>query len=221
MTVDNPDLVRKGAIARDRIAYNPEVAAACDDLARLADFGALRGVAEILRERLRQVEKLGLTPEHDDGFPRDLASMASLLLARVNVTRQQGTADIGSDEESLRQAGALAAAEMDRMYRLVTEQVRRGERHPELGIITPDMTGTDYSAQLAALNTEDLVLVEDDSTSPAVLWAGHVTGRLGSDAVEVWYGGYAEQFHIPSGRGGSHRRLIPNPPVVVQQPEGN
>jgi hypothetical protein len=90
------------------------------DIAYLHQAGAVDGVAEVIRERRRQIEQLNYTPEHDDGFTAtaDLASMASLLLARVKVGRQQGTADIGSDEEGPREAGALLAAEIDRLNRL-------------------------------------------------------------------------------------------------------
>jgi hypothetical protein len=92
------------------------------NLAWLAEQGALAGVAEVIRERRRQIEQLGHTPWEDGNSAvfLNLASMASLKLARVNVTRQQGTADIGSDEEGLRQAGALAAAEIDRLNRMMT-----------------------------------------------------------------------------------------------------
>jgi hypothetical protein len=90
-----------------------------EDLSFLLRHGALAGVSEVIRERRRQIQDLGHTPEQDDRFARDLASMASLRLARVNVSRQQGTADIGSDEEGLRQAAALLAAEIDRLSRLV------------------------------------------------------------------------------------------------------
>jgi len=94
---------------------------AYDDLAWLSEHGALAGVAEILHERRRQIEVKGHTPESDDGR-FDFASMASLTLARVNVTRQQGTADIGSDEDGLRRAAALAAAEIDRLNRVMTPE---------------------------------------------------------------------------------------------------
>lgn len=102
----------------DEVLQADDLKAVWGDILYLYQSRALVGVAEVIRERRRQIEQLAYTPEHDDRFPGDLASMASLVLAGVKVRRQQGTADIGSDEEGLRQTGALAAAEIDRLNRL-------------------------------------------------------------------------------------------------------
>ena len=123
------DLVRKGALAADRMSRDPDVAAACDDLARLADFGALAGVAEVIRERLRQVEELGYTPDHDDGHSDGLLAIeARWQLSWLQDSRGMGTADVGSDEDHLRKAGALAAAEIDRLNRMLTPEDSRPEK---------------------------------------------------------------------------------------------
>jgi len=135
------DLVRKGDYAEHALAgRDPELAAAMDDLAALFEMGCLAGVAEIVRERRRQVVELGYTAEHDDRCV--LGELPMYAVARVlDLTRQwmDGTGSYAESEEACRQAGALLAAEIDRQIRLVTAQVENGERHPELGIITPDM----------------------------------------------------------------------------------
>jgi hypothetical protein len=92
--------------------------AARDDLYWLHSRGALAGVAEIIRERRRQIER-GWTPEHDDeahgdGFLVLMAASASRLVDRH---RREGVADPATDEELLRKTGALAAAEIDRLAR--------------------------------------------------------------------------------------------------------
>lgn len=115
------DLVRKGALAEDRIRRLPAVAVACDDLARLADFGALDGVAEIVRERVRQVEALGHTPGHDDGHHDGWLmheAIARLLSAGRRVA--EGVSGAEDIEEACREAGALLAAEADRLFRVLT-----------------------------------------------------------------------------------------------------
>lgn len=96
---------------------------AADDLAWLADHGALGGVAEILRERRRQVEALRHTPEADDRNGEDgwMATRARFELGRMLHSRVNGTADPATDEESLRKAGALCAAEMTRLQRMVSQ----------------------------------------------------------------------------------------------------
>lgn len=89
------------------------------DLRWLSDHGALAGVHEIIRERRRQVE-LGYDAYHDDVHEgSELVYMAQARLHDVTFTRSEGTADAGSDEHDLRQAGALAAAEIDRLQRML------------------------------------------------------------------------------------------------------
>jgi hypothetical protein len=117
------ELVRKGALAADRMSRNPDVAVACDDLARLADFGALAGVAEIVRERLRQVEQLGYSAEHDDRHDRgELVMAADSTLHASFADVAEGVAGYPECEEFYRQAGALLAAEMDRLIRMLTPE---------------------------------------------------------------------------------------------------
>lgn len=121
------DLVRKGALAEDRMSRDPDVAVACDDLARLWDFGAMAGVAEIVRERVRQVEALGHTPEHDSEHRGDgwLLREALVKLGAVWARVADGTAGYPECEEAFRQAGALLAAEMDRLVRDLTPDAER------------------------------------------------------------------------------------------------
>lgn len=89
------------------------------DLAVLARHGALGGVAEIIRERRRQVEKLGYTLEHDSREHSNgmLLHMARHRLVLVDVARDEWTANPVSDDEGLRKGGALIAAEIDRLSR--------------------------------------------------------------------------------------------------------
>lgn len=115
-------LVRKGALAQDRMSRDPDVAVACDDLARLADFGALGGVAEIVRERLRQVEALGYSAERDDIEHTDGWLMHDAIRRLQNAGRRvaEGIGGAEGIEEACRQAGAMLAAEADRLFRLLT-----------------------------------------------------------------------------------------------------
>jgi hypothetical protein len=98
-----------------------ELKAVWDDLAYLHQQGALAGVAEVIRERRRQIEH-GYTPEYDSHIAAEgsLVHLARHWAGEVIGTRRAGVADVGSDEEGLRQAGALAAAEIDRLNRLAT-----------------------------------------------------------------------------------------------------
>jgi hypothetical protein len=92
-----------------------------EDIEWLAERGALAGVAEVIRERRRQVEVLSHPVEHDDARTAgELVFRAVVKLFRVRRTRGEGTADVGSDEDALRKAGALAAAEIDRLNRMMT-----------------------------------------------------------------------------------------------------
>jgi hypothetical protein len=90
---------------------------AITDLAYLLNEGALTGAAEIIRERRRQIEQKGYTPEHDreqhsDGF---LAQRASWW---VRDTMEGIGAEAYGPAEARRQftiSAALAAAEIDRL----------------------------------------------------------------------------------------------------------
>lgn len=100
-----------------------------DDLNYLEEHGALAGVAEVIRERRRQIEQLGYTvahdgTEHDDG---NLVYRAAARLGFAQLDRAAGTADPASDERWLREAGALAAAEIDRLGRLLAPDDPRGK----------------------------------------------------------------------------------------------
>lgn len=101
-------------------ADDREYRRAITDLTYLANEGALAGVAEVIRERRRQIEEEGYTPQHDsehhpDGF---LISEADSRTAAAIVQTAEGI--IGPHETGvlMAQAGALAAAEIDRLETL-------------------------------------------------------------------------------------------------------
>ena len=101
----------------DSAAYREAVA----DLRWLAANEALAGVAEIVRERRRQVEVLGYGAEHDDSHDRgELVMAADSTLHASFADVAGGVAGYPECEESYRQAGALLAAEMDRLLRMLT-----------------------------------------------------------------------------------------------------
>ena len=101
----------------ERIAA--EIREAIGSIGYLAQHGALAGVAAVIRERRRQVEAKGYTPEHDDqhtdGWLPDGAARQRLSGLRYN--RVQGPSIPEFHEEMLREAGALCAAEIDRLNR--------------------------------------------------------------------------------------------------------
>jgi len=89
-----------------------------NDLFWLSEHGALAGAAAVLAERRRQIEKLGWTPEHDDAHADGaLAQTAYRCLEELFEDRDSGRAGAGGDDRRLRSAGALAAAEIDRLGR--------------------------------------------------------------------------------------------------------
>jgi hypothetical protein len=89
-----------------------------NDLFWLSEHGALAGVAAIIRERRRQIERLGWTAEHDDAHADGaLAETAYRCLEEMFDDRESGRAGPGDDDRRLRSAGALAAAEIDRIGR--------------------------------------------------------------------------------------------------------
>jgi hypothetical protein len=95
------------------------------DLLWLSEHGALGGVACILAERRRQIEKLGWTPERDDRHQDGgLAMTASRCLDEMFGARESGRDEQAADSRLLRSAGALAAAEIDRLSR-ASERRRR------------------------------------------------------------------------------------------------
>lgn len=93
------------------------VTTAYDDLDWLAANGALTGVAEIMRERRRQIEQLGRTPDHDrehhsgGGLMWMTEQHVWTLLTRLH----DGLAGPAEAETELVQTAALAAAEVDRL----------------------------------------------------------------------------------------------------------
>lgn len=102
-------------------AIRSDLFSAVQDLGWLHRNGALGGVHEVIRERRRQVEALGYTPEGDDSHIGDgLIAMADIRLSDLRAARGDGTADPAGDERELRQAGALLAAEIDRLHRMMT-----------------------------------------------------------------------------------------------------
>jgi hypothetical protein len=99
-----------------------------DDLNYLESRGALTGVAEVIRERRRQIEQLGLIPEHDRQERSDggLVDLAFVRLTDTSYNRHGGISDVKSDERDMAQAGALCAAEIDRLSRLLEPGDPRG-----------------------------------------------------------------------------------------------
>jgi hypothetical protein len=87
------------------------------DLRWLDEHGALAGVAEIIRERRRQIEDEGYTPAHDrekhaDGY---LVSRADAESTAAIVGVAEGIFGPEDVEHHMRRSGALAAAEIDRL----------------------------------------------------------------------------------------------------------
>lgn len=100
-----------------------------DDLNYLEEHGALAGVAEVIRERRRQIEQLGYTvahdgTEHDDGSLVIRAGRQCSAVVQGVLTTSEGPEFV---EEKMRQAGALAAAEIDRLSRLLAPDDPRGK----------------------------------------------------------------------------------------------
>jgi hypothetical protein len=93
-----------------------------NDLFWLTDHGALAGVAEIIRERRRQVQVLGRSAEHDDTEHTDGWLMHEAVRRVQNAGRRvaEGVGGAEDIEEACREAGALLAAEADRLFRMLT-----------------------------------------------------------------------------------------------------
>lgn len=87
-----------------------------DDLYWLFSRSALAGVAEIIRERRRQIE-LGHTPERDRAEHMDgkLLYMATGTAAWTGAQAEDGVLGPPEVERGLAATGALAAAEIDRL----------------------------------------------------------------------------------------------------------
>lgn len=96
-----------------------EITEAIGSIGYLAQHGALAGAAAVIRERRRQIEDKGHTVEHDDqhtdGWLPDGAGRERLSGLRYN--RVQGPSMPEFEEAMLREAGALCAAEIDRLTR--------------------------------------------------------------------------------------------------------
>ena len=98
-----------------------------DDLGWLDEHGALAGVAEIIRERRRQIELYDWTVEHDDQHAQGWLIMGAL--ARVTQLYSEildGTAGYPEAEAAMREAGAMFAAETDRINRMLTPEADDG-----------------------------------------------------------------------------------------------
>jgi hypothetical protein len=99
---------------------DPELAAALDGLVWLRAAGALGGVAEIIRERKRQVE-LGFTVAHDDRHENGWLLHETAMRPLEAIGRLlDGTGGYEDVEKALRVSGALGAAEIDRLERELT-----------------------------------------------------------------------------------------------------
>jgi hypothetical protein len=87
------------------------------DLMYLERNGALTGVAEIIRERRRQIEQKHYTPGHDRTAHADggLAEMVQVEAAGCVGARLDGLADPHTDQTAMAMTGAMAAAEIDRL----------------------------------------------------------------------------------------------------------
>jgi len=99
----------------------------------------MKGVERIAAERQRQIEKEGWTPEHDDEHEDEELAIVAALYALPREERGRRTGDLFGklwpeswDEEwwkpspedrirELEKAGALIAAEIDRLLRLADE----------------------------------------------------------------------------------------------------
>lgn len=108
------------------VVIPPELERAVRDLGWLFDNEALAGVAAVLAERRRQIERLGWTPEHDDEHADGgLANIAYRCLGEVFENRESGRGDPSDEKRLLRNSGALAAAEIDRLSRAETKGRRK------------------------------------------------------------------------------------------------
>jgi hypothetical protein len=87
------------------------------DLHWLETHHALAGIAEVVRERRRQIEQKGYTVAHDQRVHADgaLAQMAAGALSALADQRLEGLADPATDQGALAESAALAAAEIDRL----------------------------------------------------------------------------------------------------------
>lgn len=115
---DTP-LARKGDQAEIALRgpRDPALAVAMDDLVALEAYGALSGVAEVLRERRIQVAEKGHTVESDDEHEGlELITEASNCLASIG--DDSGWPEY---EKAYREAGALLAAEIDRLGRMLSQ----------------------------------------------------------------------------------------------------
>jgi hypothetical protein len=105
-----------------------EILEAIENIGYLAQHGALTGIAGVIRERRRQIEAKGHTVEHDDrhagGWLSDGAARSRLSGLRSSRAELDGRVEVlvpvntrEFDGEMLREAGALCAAEIDRLTR--------------------------------------------------------------------------------------------------------
>jgi hypothetical protein len=101
-----------------------ELAFVMDQVVQLAQHGALAGVSELVTERLRQVDLHGYTIAHDAArWGNGWLVMAALLrVTRTYADILEGGGDFSDAEEACREAGALLAAELDRLNVLMTPE---------------------------------------------------------------------------------------------------
>ncbi len=107
----------RDALAARRLSTGYMLSEAVNDLSWLFEYGAMTGVAEVLRERRKQIEQLGWTPEHDRR--EHIGGTLLALVREAAVTAFTGVFG-GTDgpaecEHHLAKTGALAAAEIDRL----------------------------------------------------------------------------------------------------------
>lgn len=95
----------------------------------------MNGIERIAAERKRQIEKEGWTPEHDDTHSKGELNAAAVAYAAANLDRSMGGEDAAFSSffpsnwkvlwwkpsadpiRNLEKAGALIAAEIDRLQR--------------------------------------------------------------------------------------------------------
>jgi hypothetical protein len=129
---------------------HPAADAAHADLDWLAAHGMLDGVAGILRERREQAEKLCYDARHDDRHENGwLIAEAAHRLVALMAGMLDGEAGWPEVLDQLAKAGALCAAETDRVDRmLITERMPKGTFHGE---------GLDRDPVILATPSGDLV----------------------------------------------------------------
>ena len=112
----------------------------------------MNGIERIAAERKRQIEAEGWTPEHDDTHSKGELNAAAVAYATANLDRSMGGEDAAFSSffpsnwlvswwkpsadpiRNLEKAGALIAAEIDRLQRHRASPENTGGRHGECSI---------------------------------------------------------------------------------------